>query len=175
MQNSSMSFFFINGLFGKLFTGSRSSGVPRRFIRNPDNRCLWSSVNMYLLLPIDASSTSTHEAFSIKWKAIRACIYAARLMMNSHLLGPQNPLIHGTTNSPVSITNSYEPKCKIPDIVHLADKSALLGDIEGTVVFAIHTGKLYVVLGVATGTSADSPFDDPLAGYMNFSDYFSKK
>uniref|UniRef100_A0A1D1ZF59 Endoribonuclease Dicer 3a n=1 Tax=Anthurium amnicola TaxID=1678845 RepID=A0A1D1ZF59_9ARAE len=164
--------FFFNGLFGKLFIGSRSSG--RRFILDTENRPLWSASNMYMVLPIDASSTFG-GTLDINWKAIRACSYAVDFMRTPRLSGPQNALVDGSVHSPVSSTSSFEPECKRSDDVHLADKSVLLGDLKDMVVLAVHTGKIYTVLDVLLDTSADGPFDDPSGGYLNFSDYFSKK
>ncbi|MQL98516.1 hypothetical protein Taro_031222 [Colocasia esculenta] len=168
--------FSFNGLFGKLFIGSRSSGVQRRFMLNPENRLSWNTSNMYLLLPIDASSTLDPESLTIDWKAIRSSVYVVDFMRNSHLMELRSPLIQRTANSLVSSTISCKAECNRSDaLVHLADISVPLADIKDMVVFAVHTGKMYVVLDVASDTSANSAFDDPSAGYRNFSDYFSKK
>ncbi|KAF6173849.1 hypothetical protein GIB67_039800 [Kingdonia uniflora] len=50
--------FFFNGMFGKLFIGSKSSGTPREFLLKREDNSLWSSSNIYTfrtvhLIPVD--------------------------------------------------------------------------------------------------------------------------
>ncbi|ONK73697.1 uncharacterized protein A4U43_C04F34330 [Asparagus officinalis] len=49
--------FFFNGIFGKLITGSKSSGIRREFLFKEGKRLSWSSTNIYLLLPLEPSSS----------------------------------------------------------------------------------------------------------------------
>lgn len=128
---------------------------------------------MYFLLPIDTSSILPPGSLSIDWKAVRACAYVVNFMRNSHSSGRQNALLSQTVTS-LALIESSSTECKGSASIHLADKSVLLGEHKDMVVFTVHTGKLYTVIDALIDTSAESPFDDPTAGYTSFSDYFFK-
>ncbi|XP_020097206.1 endoribonuclease Dicer homolog 3a-like [Ananas comosus] len=161
---------FFNGLFGKLFMGSKLSGVPRQFLLKEDDTLLWSTLNMYLLLPLKPSSVQDHGGVSINWEGINESASLVRLMRNIHSPTAKNNLLDGSSNNS---TNEEE------DIIHLANKSEVRQNVKNIVVLAIHTGKIYSVLEVSTDLSADSPFDgasdNPASAYKTFSEYFNKK
>jgi endoribonuclease Dicer len=47
-----------NGLFGKLFTGSKASKTAREFILKKVDTFHWDNANMYLLLPVGPTPNS---------------------------------------------------------------------------------------------------------------------
>ncbi|XP_064986291.1 endoribonuclease Dicer homolog 3a-like isoform X1 [Musa acuminata AAA Group] len=163
---------FFNGLFGKLFTGSKSSGVSRKFLLS-DNRSLWNTSNMYMLLPLDSSCAHKHDKVSINWKAISASASVVKFMREIYSSRGQNgPVVD-------SKCGSSETRGSMPDMIHLANRFAEPQSLKGVVVLAIHTGRIYCVLDVVTGLTADSPFDGnsrkQSSDTWTFSEYFSKK
>lgn len=161
---------FFNGLFGKLFMGSKLSGVPRQFLLKEDDTLLWNTLNMYLLLPLKPSIVQDHGGVSINWEGINESASLVRLMRNIHSPTAKNNLLDGSSNNS---SNKEE------DIIYLANKSEVRQNFKNIVVLAIHTGKIYSVLEVGTDLSADSPFDgasdNPASAYKTFSEYFNKK
>ena len=153
--------FFFNGMFGKLLTGSDSAQGAKEFILSPDKRDPWNTVNMYFLLPVDNSSTVPDGTWKVDWKSVQACADAVNFM-NDRCLSP--------------VLNDELPgNCEGSKRICLANKHVLLDEQKDMVVMAVHTGKLYTVTDVLPDMSAESPFDDPNAGYTSFSDYFHKK
>ncbi|KAF5179568.1 Endoribonuclease dicer-like protein [Thalictrum thalictroides] len=160
--------FFFNGLFGKLFIGSKSSGIQRKFMLKEDNKSLWISSNMYMLLPLE-TPMPIPESVKIDWRGINACASAIEFV-KEHLLkdGEYYP------------TRSHdEAECKGSDVVNLANTSVPLHGLKDMVVLAIHTGKFYSVLEVRTEMSAESSFDGDIdaipSTYMSFREYFNNK
>ncbi|THU52369.1 hypothetical protein C4D60_Mb10t03280 [Musa balbisiana] len=163
---------FFNGLFGKLFTGSKSSGVSRKFLLS-DNRSLWNTSNMYMLLPLESSCAHKHDKVSINWKAISASASVVKFMREIYSSRGQNgPVVD-------SKCGSSETRGSMPDTIHLANRFAEPQSLKGVVVLAIHTGRIYCVLDVVTGLTADSPFDGnsrkQSSDTWTFSEYFNKK
>lgn len=164
---------FFNGLFGKLFIGSKSSGTKREFLLKKDNSSLWSSSNLYLLLPLD-SAVPSHESLGINWDEIRACTSAVEFMKTHSLEEDEYSSICNGENSSIE-TDSMRSE----DSIHLANSSIDRNCVKDMVVLAIHTGKIYSVLDVVVDKSAESSFDGNMdgapSGYTSFKDYFSKK
>ncbi|KAG1358569.1 putative Endoribonuclease Dicer [Cocos nucifera] len=164
---------FFNGLFGRLFFGSKSSGKSREFLLKEDDGSLWSTQCMYLLLPLDTSHYQDHEVISINWKGISASASVVRFMRkNCTPVAESGPF--GSCCS-----GSSETECCESDMIQLANKVENLQSFKDMIVIAIHTGKIYSVLEVVIGSSADSPFDgnsDKAAlEFRTFSEYFNKK
>lgn len=170
---------FFNGLFGRLFLGSKSSGKPREFLLKEDDKSLWSTQYMYLLLPLETSRnqdhevTSDHEVISINWKGISASASVVRFMRN--ICTPEAE--SGPFGSCCS--GSSETECCESDVIKLVNKAENLKNFKDMVVIAIHTGKIYSVLDVVVGSSADSPFDGNSdtspSEFCTFLEYFNKK
>lgn len=164
---------FFNGLFGKLFLGSKSSGKPREFLLKEDDKSLWSTLCMYFLLPLETSSNQDHEVICINWKGISASASVVRLMRNICTPAAEN----GSFGSCCFV--SSETECQESDMIQLANKAANLQSFQDMVVIAIHTGKIYSVLDVVTSSCADSPFDGisdkSTSEIRTFSEYFKKK
>ncbi|XP_072998886.1 endoribonuclease Dicer homolog 3a isoform X1 [Typha latifolia] len=164
---------FFNGLFGKLFIGSKSSGKTREFLLKEDDTSLWSTFNMYLLLPLKSSCVKSHGAVSINWEGIDASASVVRFMRNNSLPRAKMDIISESTYS------SSNMECCKADMIHLANKSAKLQSLQDMVVLAIHTGKIYSILDIIIDLSADSPFDgisdNSASEFQTFSKYFNKK
>ncbi|XP_078439590.1 dicer-like 3 [Wolffia australiana] len=158
--------FFFNGLFGKLLTGSASAEGPKIFLLSPENRPSWIK-SMYFLLPANTSFATSPENFIVDWKSVQACAHVIDFM-NRRFLSKQKEILPVSAEDP-------SVECKKVTCIRLADKSLPLNEHNNMVVLAIHTGKLYTVIDLLTEMSAESPFDDPDAGYFSFSDYFHKK
>ncbi|XP_068656481.1 endoribonuclease Dicer homolog 3a isoform X2 [Aristolochia californica] len=152
-----------NGLFGKLFVGSKSSGLDREFLLKTENNLLWNSSNMYILLPLD---TSCNEKLAFNWKGICSCASAVEFFnsFSSHM------------RTFYSISNVADIDNK-SDIIHLANKSVQSNNLKQMVVLAIHTGRIYSILDVVIGTSAETPFesDGKVSEFSSYREYFSKK
>ncbi|KAK3162796.1 hypothetical protein QOZ80_1BG0093880 [Eleusine coracana subsp. coracana] len=154
-----------NALFGKLFTGSKSSKTPREFILTNNETLLWNSANMYLLLPLDPSLDS-HRSVCINWSVIDVAATTVGLMRSIYSKDKKN------------LIEILNPDKSGGDIVHLANKSCKAGDLTNMVVLAFHTGKIYTALKVVD-KSANSTFDgvsdkkEP--AFRTFAEYFEKK
>ncbi|XP_058069603.1 endoribonuclease Dicer homolog 3a [Magnolia sinica] len=166
--------FFFNGLFGKLFIGSKSSGGQRKFLLETENNSLWSSMNMYLLLPLESSTISSHETLSINWKGISSCASIVEFMNTRSLVGADSC----STRSMESSSSSSTSLSKNEEI-HFANNSVDIHDLQDMVVMAIHTGRIYSILDVMIDMSAESPFDvtseTTPSSFATFKDYFNKK
>ncbi|XP_008793257.2 endoribonuclease Dicer homolog 3a-like [Phoenix dactylifera] len=164
---------FFNGLFGRLFSGSRSSRKPREFLLKEDDISLWSTQNMYLLLPLEASCNQDHEVICINWKGISASASIVRFMRDIYM-----PV---AANGPFGsfCSGSSETEWCESDMIQLANKTANLQSFKNMVVIAIHTGKIYSVLDVVIGSCAGSPFDGNSEKsppeFRTYSEYFNKK
>ncbi|XP_024315676.1 endoribonuclease Dicer homolog 3a isoform X1 [Brachypodium distachyon] len=154
-----------NGLFGKLFTGSKSSNSSREFILNKDDNLIWNNANMYLLLPMDPTLES-HDSFCINWRVIDEAATAVRLMRKIHSDGKMNLL------AILDFDQIYG------DLIHLANTSCEVHTLRNVAVLAVHTGKIYTALHV-TDLSANSTFDGVSSkkesGFKTFTEYFEKK
>ncbi|GAB4854001.1 helicase [Ancistrocladus abbreviatus] len=168
---------FFNGLFGKLFQGSKASGIRREFLLQKDNRLLWDPSYLYLILPLESSNTENPESWSINWKGIDSCVKVIEFLNKSSWLSAEHAkgsCMNLTTVGEISNNRKWTDT----DIICLANSSCSVTDLKNTVVVAIHTGRMYSVTDVLLNSSADSPFDgnaDSRATYNSFSDYFHKK
>ena len=156
-----------NGLFGKLFTGSKLSDDPREFILNKSDAFIWNNANMYLILPMMNPTLESHDISCINWRVIDEAATAVNLMRKIY---------------------SEEDKMNIPgildfdqndkDLIHLANKSCEAHVLRNMVVLAVHTGKIYTALHVAD-LSANSTFDGVSdkkeTEFNTFTEYFENK
>ncbi|KAK8597626.1 hypothetical protein V6N13_095026 [Hibiscus sabdariffa] len=158
--------FFFNGLFGKLFVGSKSSGTPREFLLRDKTSSLWSPSHMYLLLPLEDCSTNE---LRINWPAITACTFAADFLNKNSLLGT-----YDDGSNPSSV-----PDCKETNMIHFANSSVEVNNLRNMLVLAIHTGRIYCVIEAVSDKTAESSFDEAVdkvsTGFASFSEYFCKK
>lgn len=154
-----------NGLFGKLFTGSKSSNTPREFILKEDGAFMWNVANMYLLLPVYPTLDS-HDSVCINWSVLDAAATAVRLMRIIYFEDKMNLL---------RISDSDQ---NVGDLIHFANKSCKAHGLRNAVVLAVHTGKIYTALDVAD-LSANSTFDGASdkkeSKFRTFAEYFEKK
>ncbi|XP_052209161.1 endoribonuclease Dicer homolog 3a isoform X2 [Diospyros lotus] len=169
--------FFFNGLFGKLFIGSKSGG-GRKFLLQEEEESLWNQSNMYLLLPLASSNDLHSECWRINWKGINSSVSVVEfLRRNAWLSADQST--SDRRNSLIQDRNHIDTDQSSTNVIHLADKSFDMKSLKDMVVLAIHTGRIYTVLDVIDNTSAESPFDgnsDALpSNYSSFADYFNKK
>lgn len=153
---------FFNGLFGKLFV-RKSSGKGRDFLLKGENRSLWRSSNMYILLPLE-SSMPIDESLEIDWRGINTCASVIEFVKEH-----------------ISVAGEYTPtqnldqaECKSDDVLNFANATLLTDDAKDMVVLAIHTGKIYSVLEARAEMSAESSFDVD-AEYSSYKEYFSRK
>ncbi|XP_021852349.2 endoribonuclease Dicer homolog 3 [Spinacia oleracea] len=164
-----------NGLYGKLFQGSKASGVNREFLLQRDNNLLWSTSFIYLILPLEPPNMVDHDSWRINWKGIDSCVSVVEFMRNSAWLSAEQ----SGAKYRSSIGDSSVADCTAEGTIHLANHSLSIEKLEETVVMSIHTGRIYYVREVLVNTSAESPFDSNVNGapskYSSFADYFKKK
>ncbi|CAD6212969.1 unnamed protein product [Miscanthus lutarioriparius] len=161
--------FFFNGIFGRLFHGSRTSGLQREFIFRKGHEIRWGSDNMYLLLPLRNSSHIQHD-LNIYWEAVESCSGAVEQLRNLYLedgnLNYENLCSHKRSN-------------KGEDIIYLANKSLHFSAVKDSVVLSLHTGRIYSVLDLILDTTADDSFDEMYNGkaspFASFVDYYHQK
>ncbi|PNT67584.1 hypothetical protein BRADI_3g29287v3 [Brachypodium distachyon] len=159
--------FFFNGIFGRLFHGSRTSGVQREFIFRKGYEIQWSSESMYLLLPLCYSSHIQHD-LSINWEAIGFCTDALEQLRNMYT---EDGNLHANFIQCRSI--------KGEDMIHMANKSLRVSSIKDSVVLSLHTGRIYSVLDLIIDTTAEDSFDEMYNGkastFASFVDYYHEK
>ena len=169
---------FFNGLFGRLFIGSRSSGVRREFLLNIEQKSLWSSSNMYLLLPIESSGILNYDSWRINWQGINSCASVIQFLEKQSQLSAGN-MNDDTGNPSPCGTGLVETECKSISTIHLANNSVHVNNLKNMVVLAIHTGRIYSILDVVVDMSAESPFDGNAdvnsSNNTTFAEYFNNK
>ncbi|KAK6912886.1 PAZ domain [Dillenia turbinata] len=171
--------FFFNGLFGRLFVGSKSSGKQREFLLKKENNTLWCPSNMYLLLPIESSNIPSNESWKINWMAVDSCVSVAEFLKKNSQLRADYPVSKRNNLDFRFRMSTDPPECDGPNVIHLANATFNVKDLKGMVVLAIHTGRIYSIRDVLLNMSSESSFDgnsdaNP-ASYTSFSDYFNKK
>ncbi|CAN0863618.1 Endoribonuclease Dicer homolog 3a [Linum grandiflorum] len=166
-----------NGLFGRLFRGSKKSGTPREFLLSAETVSLWSPSYMYLLLPIDTSCTSNAESLSVNWTGICACTSAVTFMTKKSLGG--DTCDSDSRDQSANTVGLTVPEADGSKIFKFANVSVDIDNVMDMVVLAVHTGKVYSIVEAVSDMSAESPFDgnddDATAKYTTFADYFSTK
>lgn len=150
---------FFNGIFGKLYVGSKHSEEPRQFLLASDKK-LWNSSYMYFVLPLESS-----DPFKISWKEIDSCVSAIEFVKKS-------PFSRAEKQSVDSVMIDAEST----SMIHFANRDVHKDDdVTNVVVLSIHTGKIYSIFKVAKDETADSPFDGDTTKYPSFKDYFKQK
>ncbi|KAK4785139.1 hypothetical protein SAY86_001828 [Trapa natans] len=165
--------FFFNGMFGKLFVGSKEA---RRCVFQNGTELLWCSPYAYLLLPIDTSEVHDYEPWKINWKAIDSCTAAVEFLKHC-LLGLH--INKETVTTPLNM-------CDLADVIEpdgtkLRCANGLFesNSLSEKVVVAVHTGRIYAVLQVAHEMTAETPFEESAGskkpGFESHADYFYQK
>uniref|UniRef100_A0A0E0EZ43 Dicer-like protein 3b n=1 Tax=Oryza meridionalis TaxID=40149 RepID=A0A0E0EZ43_9ORYZ len=161
--------FFFNGIFGRLFHGSRKSGAQRDFIFKKGHEIQWDTESMYLLLPLRDSSY-IQDDLSIHWEAIESCVGAVEQLWSSYQ-GDENVI-------PVNYI-PHKRRGGQEEIIHLANKSLHCSSIKDSVVLSQHTGRIYTVLDLILDTTAEDSFDEMCNGkaspFTSFVDYYHQK
>uniref|UniRef100_A0A0E0IU73 Uncharacterized protein n=1 Tax=Oryza nivara TaxID=4536 RepID=A0A0E0IU73_ORYNI len=161
--------FFFNGIFGRLFHGSRKSGAQRDFIFKKGHEIQWNTESMYLLLPLRDSSY-IQDDLSIHWEAIESCAGAVEQLWSSYQ-GDENVI--PVNCIPQKRSGGQE------EIIHLANKSLHCSSIKDSVVLSLHTGRIYTVLDLILDTTAEDSFDEMCKGkaspFTSFLDYYHQK
>ncbi|KAM0865318.1 hypothetical protein ACQ4PT_043361 [Festuca glaucescens] len=159
--------FFFNGIFGRLFHGSRTSGVQREFLFRKGHEIQWSSESMYLLLPL-RHSPPIQQDLSIHWEAVESCTQAVEQLRNLYM---EDGNLHANFIQDRSI--------KGEDIIHLANKSLHFSSIKDSVVLSLHTGRIYSVLDLIYDTTAEDSFEEMYNGkaspFSSFVEYYHEK
>ncbi|CAL4933981.1 unnamed protein product [Urochloa decumbens] len=160
--------FFFNGIFGRLFHGSWTSGLQREFIFRKGYEIQWSSDNMYLLLPLRHSSHIQCD-LNIQWEAVESCSDAVEHLRNLYLED-------GNLNYEILSQNKAK---KGEEIVHMANRSLHFSRVKDSVVLSLHTGRIYSVLDLILDTTAGDSFDEMYNGktspFASFVDYYHQK
>jgi endoribonuclease Dicer len=167
--------FFFNGLFGRLFVGSKS-GAQREFLLQKETKSLWSPSKMYLLLPLEKFNTSTPEPCLINWTGVNSCASVVEILKKRSVLSAG---LAETVNISPCRNSSFETECNSDNVFHFANCLVDINNLKDMVVLAVHTGKIYSVVMAVNNTSAESPFDGITdtapPEYATFAEYFNKK
>ncbi|KAK2965570.1 hypothetical protein RJ640_018736 [Escallonia rubra] len=161
---------FFNGVFGKLFVGSKSSGKRELLLQT--KKPLWIPSNMYLLLPLESPNIPPFAPWKINWMEVNSCVSVVEFLKKNAWLSAE----HSSSNDGSSqhhTTDIMESHSNSRNFIHLANKLVHVENIREMVVLAIHTGKIYSVVDAVFDRSAESPFDDD--SFSSFADYFNKK
>ncbi|GAV80701.1 Helicase_C domain-containing protein/Ribonuclease_3 domain-containing protein/PAZ domain-containing protein/dsRNA_bind domain-containing protein/ResIII domain-containing protein [Cephalotus follicularis] len=163
--------FFFNGLFGRLFCGSKSSSTLRQFLLQNETESLWNQSYMYLLLPIE------HDPLKIKWDAINGCTSVVEYLKKNPLLSVKH-CNDAEVNLLPSTNGSSETKFE-GSVIHFANNSFDIDNLKNMVVMAVHTGKIYSIVQVVSNSSAENRFDGTTdaapSNFTTFREYFNKK
>ncbi|KAL9442076.1 hypothetical protein AB3S75_020560 [Citrus x aurantiifolia] len=163
-----------NGLFGKLFVKSKSSG-SREFLLKRETNSLWSPSYMYLLLPLEIVNTFCDGSWRINWSGINPCASVVEFIKKKSFLGAAQCNNNGGNSSPCR-TSPCKTGCHSMDVIHLANGSVDAKNLKDMVVLAIHTGRIYSVVEIVSNSSAESPFDGNTDDdSKTFENYFSEK
>ncbi|KAK7410183.1 hypothetical protein VNO78_00768 [Psophocarpus tetragonolobus] len=165
---------FFNGLFGRLIARSKSAGV-KEFLLQKDTKSLWSPKHLYLLLPLERLNDIREESLQINWCGINSCASSIEFLRRKFSLATGDCDDNGTITSPPHNTSSSEME-RVTNNIHFANCVVDADKINDTVVLAIHTGKLYCIIGIDCNLSAESPFyGNNEKSKETFSDYFRKR
>lgn len=167
--------FFFNGLFGRLFVGSKSSGKPREFLLQKETRSLWSPLKMYLLLPLETLNNMSDESWKINWKGVNASSSVVEFLKNNSFLGSEHSNGDGGNQSPNTIGLSIK-EGNDANIIHFANSLVDINNLKDMVVLAIHTLRIYSIVEVWSNSSAESAFEENADDdYSTYTEYFHKK
>lgn len=156
---------FFNGVFGKMFKGSSTPGMPSQFIVDEDTSSLWNESYTFLLLPLEFPCFEESDELKIYWKGITDIYSVVKYLQRGHKPEDNCSSSNGEEATIVS-ENKHES-------VHLVNKIVDIESISDMIVMAIHTGKFYSILEVVKGTSAHSPFEK--SDVKSYADYFANK
>ncbi|CAI9094529.1 OLC1v1030287C1 [Oldenlandia corymbosa var. corymbosa] len=165
--------FFFNGLFGKLFVNT--SGERKLLFETHET--LWDPSRMYILLPLEASTSCTNS-WEINWRGIESCVAVVAFLKKHAWLNAEL----SESRRKMLLIDRPEPdgfNVESTNIIHLANKSVCLNELANMVVVSIHTGRIYSIMEAVENSSAESPFDgsseSESPSYSSYTDYFSKK
>ncbi|XP_010541703.1 PREDICTED: endoribonuclease Dicer homolog 3 isoform X2 [Tarenaya hassleriana] len=169
--------FFFNGLFGKLFVGSKSSEMKREFLLHNETKSLWDPSYMFLLLPLEMDHIVPRgESWRINWSAINSCVSAIEVLKkNSPLELRVNDGNHCKTLPGYEVSSEDEYGRKT-NLIHFSNGSFDQDSLKEMTVTAIHTGRVYTVVEVEKDSSAKSLFEGGISPeYSSYTDYYYKK
>ncbi|KAL1188633.1 Endoribonuclease Dicer-like protein [Cardamine amara subsp. amara] len=163
--------FFFNGMFGKLFIGSKSLGTKREFLLQTDTTSLWHPSFMFLLLPVETKDLVSSS--TVDWSAINSCASTVEFLKKNSLLEVQASDGNHSNTSPGQEV-LLEVEKKETNLIHFANASSDKTSLKEIVVIAIHTGRIYSIVEAVKNSSAMSPFEDTTE-YATYAEYFNKK
>ncbi|KAL6271201.1 hypothetical protein ACE6H2_028112 [Prunus campanulata] len=177
MQAKCFQEIFFNGLFGRLFSGSESEGTKREFLLQTETKSLWSSSYMYLLLPIETLDTSNTNPWRVNWTGISSCAKVVEFLKKNSYLGLEH-LNGDQGNLSLSMTGSSMTEYMASDLIHFANTSIDVHNLQDLLVLATHTGRIYSIVEVVSSESAESPFEETVDAASlehNYAEYFKTK
>ncbi|KFK44835.1 hypothetical protein AALP_AA1G308600 [Arabis alpina] len=162
--------FFFNGMFGKLFVGSKSLGTKREFLLQTDTSSLWNPSFMFLLLPVETNGLTSSAM--IDWSAINSCASVVEFLKKIHL--PELGVNDGNNcNTSLGQEVLLMDEKDQTNLIHFANGSSDKNSLGEVVVIAVHTGRIYSIVDLVKDSSAMSPFEDD--AYASYAEYFNKK
>jgi endoribonuclease Dicer len=170
-----------NGMFNKLIQPTKNVKVPDKDTYLPGNPELWSSGNMYLLLPlVRTASDGTSANLDIDWKSIRLTVQAAAAFIQQNSQERKQSSIMSAISlfkSSIALAAAKRSEAKL---LHLAGgRKFCASEIVDTAVITIHTGKIYCVLDVLHHQTALTPFPETKGPepqkFSNYSQFFKER
>ncbi|XP_068323627.1 endoribonuclease Dicer homolog 3a-like [Pyrus communis] len=164
--------FFFNGVFGRLFFGGESEGTTREFLLQTQTKSLWSSAYMYLLLPVDTLDTS-----KVNWRGISSSVNVVQFLKKQY--STHSKCFNGDHSElPLSRTGSSMTESKAANHIHFANSSIDADNLQDMLVLAIHTGRIYSIIEVVRGKSAESSLEenvDDASSTYSYAQHFKTK
>ncbi|KAI4354367.1 hypothetical protein L6164_003236 [Bauhinia variegata] len=161
---------FFNGLFGRLYVGSEEDGMKREFLLQHQTSKLWNPLKMYLLLPVQ--TLNKKESWEINWRAVKSSVPVIEFLKRKSQLSSEHPK---TQILPYMIGSS-NVKENSSRRIHFTNCSVEVDDVKDMAVLAIHSGRFYSIVEVATNTSAVCPLsyaDAIPSEATSYIDYFN--
>ncbi|XP_057839229.2 endoribonuclease Dicer homolog 3b isoform X2 [Cryptomeria japonica] len=174
-----------NGVFGKLMRrnkGSKGSNILKEHnLKIIEMKDLWSSSEMYLLLPLESEKSGFSESVaSIDWKCIRNCASGARLFkLLCTISEKDNNIREALQDILMERTTLLQCAAGKSELISLASGTCGASELIDKVVITVHSGKIYSIVEVIHDKTVMSPFpgyrNHKADNYGSYCDYFNKK
>ncbi|KAL9677647.1 hypothetical protein QQ045_005880 [Rhodiola kirilowii] len=163
-----------NGIFGKLFTGTKSS---RELILNSAGESLWKSAKIFLLLPTDPTNNTCQESLEVNWEWVGFTINVVEFLKDAFNSSLESKGANVVTGKSLIQLDSFGTDYDHTNVVHFANSLVKYENLREIVVLATHTGRIYSVVDILPDMSAESPFDgnEPGTTPISFADYFENR
>ena len=127
---------------------------------------------MYLLLPVDTLDTS-----KVNWRGISSSVNVVEFLKKQY--STHSKCFNGDHSElPLSTTGSSMTESKAANHIHFANSSIDADNLQDMLVLAIHTGRIYSIIEVVRGKSAESSLEeniDDSSSTYSYAQHFKTK